>query len=113
MTEEGELKKRIDRVKDGEFKFRLAKLLIIPDDKFGVIFTPNDYLKIVDEAKKDLLESDTTDTMDIEVGAWYSVKVYVKKNTLNCDEPNFICIDYKKWKKWFGGCEESKGENEK
>ncbi len=107
MTEEGELKKRI--MEAGKWvNGGVMEGTVI----YGSWWATNqrEALEAIDEAKKDLLESDTTDTMDIEVGAWYSVKVYVKKNTLNCDEPNFICIDYKKWKKWFGGCEESSGE---
>ena len=78
---EGELKKRLQAF------FDACSMTTIETD-FGILFcrvVPNDpfMFDFIDEAKKDMLENYHN------LGEHHT-------------QPDFVCIDYKKWKKWFG-----------
>ena len=72
MSSEGELKKQ---------KGALFTILEDLETQNIIMDKHSSFSPIIDEAKKDLLEGHIIDT----------VTPY-----------DFVCIDYKKWKKWFG-----------
>lgn len=88
MTEEGELKKRINYV---FMKPRYTPNEMVPELKE----LWQDIHNVADEAKK-----------DIESKALFHVYSYHQDDT---GTPSII-IPLSEWKKWFGGCEESSGE---